>query len=720
MSQWKKDWSSSKKTTRELKLDNKDDSHDDIQFIKQRMRKIQKRNNPKNIPVFENIYEHPQPSIIEGMEGKDLETTSNTAGEAITDTSNTTGSGIVTGANKVGTGAKKTIKDANDSEIGQSVRNKVTDATNTIGKRWVKAMDEKNFTNPISDLKNQLSTNLDNLSNLQDLANIGSSLKGLNTTGFASTADNMKDAFKIDKKGIDKVMNEVSGSMKSLSTVFSRIFALLAQHINQAKIYMSLYILQINEYIDVTLTRTANALTQNTATEKEIQIFKDQAQQFTTMMLVWYFVYNWYYIIFFIEEGDGILYKFDTNKLKQYNTYFYGAFGPACRVIEKFNEWILKCRLLKTKAGLPEPILMILMFIIFFILVSNNFQSSLITDFFNAMRGKFSTSILSIIVIMIVIYYSLAWFLGSKTEGNIEMASLEEFRGSIFSICFYLVIFFVCLLCYIMWTVTVNIPLAMFFISAYLIIYTFCGVVFYEGINAGMIITGITNSIDIIEPDLTKEGCTPEDVRIGSWLWWKGLIPRFIQFLKEIVNFCSINMFELLIFFLLLGGIGLYKKEWSSAIEGKVGLGNTDGGLMSPNGIKNIFKHLFVWLVIINVLLLFLLSSFLYNKFKIMQSLKESTSGLSKSASADKTARELLSATNPTMASAISRGSSGLNNKAINRMNELKKGTEKPEQEPEQVVEKQVQETEKTEQVVEKPEQVVEKPKQEPEQVVEK
>ena len=40
MSQWKTKWSSSSKTTKELKLDDVDDSNNDIKFIKQRMRKI--------------------------------------------------------------------------------------------------------------------------------------------------------------------------------------------------------------------------------------------------------------------------------------------------------------------------------------------------------------------------------------------------------------------------------------------------------------------------------------------------------------------------------------------------------------------------------------------------------------------------------------------------------------------------------------------------------
>ena len=74
---------------------------------------------------------------------------------------------------------------------------------------------------------------------------------------------------------------------------------------------------------------------------------------------------------------------------------------------------------------------------------------------------------------------------------------------------------------------------------------------------------------------------------------------------------------------MLLGGIGLYKKEWNSAIKGKVGMGNTDGGLLGPNGVSNIFKQLFVWLVIINILLIIILCMFLYQKYLVMRELTQ-------------------------------------------------------------------------------------------------
>ena len=91
MSKWNKNWSN-KKNTRELKLAETETTNGEIQVIKQKMRTIRKkRENPKNIPLFEDIYERPQPSIIEGMQGNDLENTSNDEGSGSKNTDNDLG-----------------------------------------------------------------------------------------------------------------------------------------------------------------------------------------------------------------------------------------------------------------------------------------------------------------------------------------------------------------------------------------------------------------------------------------------------------------------------------------------------------------------------------------------------------------------------------------------------------------------------------------------------
>ena len=346
MSQWKKKWSPDKKIKKKQNEPLKQENSE-IKFIKQKMNTIRKRENPKNIPIFENIYEPPKSSIIEGM-SNDLEDTNS----------------------------------KEESNIGTTIK----EGTQAVGQNLMNSLGKVNQ-NPIAKLENQLSSSIDNLSGLSELSNLGDTFKDLdllNIDEFGDTAKNISSMFKIDVKGIEKVINKITGSMRSLSGVIGSVSRQLAERIHQIKIYIQLFILRINKIIDDTLTKIANALTQNTATEKEIKIFKDQSQKMTTMMLVWYFVYNWYYIIFFLEKEDEILYEFDGNKLKDYNTYLYGAIGPAYRVIESFNWCILKIGLLKKYV--PTPVIMILLFFVFFILVSGNFQGSLLMNFFNAMQ----------------------------------------------------------------------------------------------------------------------------------------------------------------------------------------------------------------------------------------------------------------------------------------------------------------------------------------------
>ena len=71
MSKWIKKWSDDKNTYNEDEIE----PNDDIHILKKKMRKMRKKHdNPKNIPIFEDIYNPPQSSnIIEGMVGNDLE-----------------------------------------------------------------------------------------------------------------------------------------------------------------------------------------------------------------------------------------------------------------------------------------------------------------------------------------------------------------------------------------------------------------------------------------------------------------------------------------------------------------------------------------------------------------------------------------------------------------------------------------------------------------------
>ena len=550
--------------------------------------KSTKMENPQNIPLFENVYE--------GMQNENENENENEK-EETPDQEN-----------------QGNLLDNILETSPEEMRKEIQESAKNFGKKWQDAASDFETNNPIVALEAQLGDTLDNLGNFQDfdVSSLAQSFDTGNLTNAGTAAQNIADSFRIDKGGIEKTMNEITSSMKTLSIVFGNVFRLLGEKIRELKIRIQLIILYMDNYVKLIIRRMANALTQNSATQKEIDIFQQQTQKFITTMLVWYFVYNWYYIVFFLQEEDDIRYTFDGDKIKGYNTFLYGAFGPACRVVESFNWTILQGA--KLKQYLPNAVIMLLLFFVFFTLVNSNFQGSLLNDFFNAMRGQYSFSILSLISTMIVFRYSIGWFFGSVENGDLQMHAMVAKQQSIFAICFFLVLFIVSFLCYMLWTVAVNIPLAMFFITTYLVVYSFFGVFFYEGLGSFSIMTGISNSIDQLEPDLRSDSCKYNlNAPLFSKLWFQDMATYFIEKAKTVVNFLTLSMFEILLLLMLLGGIGLYRKEWAASMAGKV-----SKGFMEPGSMGETFKQLFFWLIVINVLLIVLLIMFLHKKWKAM------------------------------------------------------------------------------------------------------
>ena len=601
MSKWNKKWNNEKSNPNQNPLEKKSYG--------------KRHENPKHIPVFKDLYDQsdnenphikldedaniPQykfftpakddSTIIEGLENKE---------------------------------------DANEDD--DTIKQNVDDV--------VSRMSDATKVNPIASLESDLSNSLNGLSSLQ---NYGASLSNM-STGLDSLTNVSAPAppMNINSKGIKKTMSSITDSARSLSAVITNVFTTLGQQIQIMKIYVQLFMLRTNRYIREVITKIANAVTQNTATEKEIDIFQNQTQKFITILLVWYFVYNWYYIIFFLEEEDNVRYTFNVDKIQQYNKYLYGAFGPGLRVIEWFNWAILSFS--KLKKYLPNALIMFGMFIVFYTLVEINFQTSLLQDFFNAMRGQFSVSLLSIIVTVIVVIHSVSFFFGSESNGGINMTSMVSRQQTIFSICFFLVLFVLAIIGYSMWTIAVNIPMGMLSVTTYLVIYSFIGVIFYEGFNFMNIITGITDSIDTIVPDLTHDACKP-DAPMFSIDWIKLKFMQIWDFISGIINFATMNMFEILIILNLLGGIGVYKMNWASASDGKVGM-----DLSSPTNVGSTFKRLFFWLIIINLLIIVIMGMFLYQKYKLISELTSGTEGVSDVAKMDETMRSRMqSMTNP-------------------------------------------------------------------------
>ena len=66
---------------------------------------------------------------------------------------------------------------------------------------------------------------------------------------------------------------------------------------------------------------------------------------------------------------------------------------------------------------------------------------------------------------------------------------------------------------------------------------------------------------------------------------------------------------------MLLGGISIYMKDFQSSIFGKY-----SATAMSSSSIKQTFTYLFTWLILINVLIIAVLITWSYQKYKYITS----------------------------------------------------------------------------------------------------
>ena len=618
MNQWKKKW-----TCETDKMNN----------LLERVNKLRNDvsiENPKHIPIFENIYMRPQNSSI------------------------TEGFGNLEGFISPG-------EDVFD-EIEEEVQKKISDSDFKIQQGWDSSLETKNFASGY--VQSQINSTFNDLGDLQDLSigGISDAVNNLSVQQELDTIENIKDNFKLPVGAIKKSIETIIVSIYTLSTIFGNMIKIIGQNIQLAKLYLQQMIIQFNGILREALEAIARVLTNEKATKKEIDIFQDQTGKFLTMLLIWFFVYNWYYVVFFIQEEDDIRYKFNTREMKIMNPLLYGAIGPAFRVIEIFNSSIMKVgNYIQNKLKVWNALIFFVMFWIFFILVNMNFQTSILVNFFNAISGQYSFTLITLLAIVVIAYESFTWFWGEQKEqkqdaegnwqpteiptGNMQMFKLSQghssgiMAGGFFMLTLFLFLF------YVFWNVAVNIPAGLLFITTYLFIYTFLSVPFYEGMDAAFIYSNITDSIDLENNDLTQEYCKPENDRLFTYHWWTYSLPILIkEFGIKIVNRTTLHLFEIIILLILLGGIGIYNKEWTSSLVGKPQLNP-----LAPGGMTQTFESLFFWLILINVLIIIIVGMFLYNKIKNMEELKKGASNIDKDTKLNLTARSQIAKMNPNM-----------------------------------------------------------------------
>ena len=93
---------------------------------------------------------------------------------------------------------------------------------------------------------------------------------------------------------------------------------------------------------------------------------------------------------------------------------------------------------------------MVGMFLLFYSLVQMNFQTSLLFTFFNAMRGKYGTSLISLSTIGIVGYYAIQFMFGQEADGYMEIQKSVVNSNGFFMMCFFIVLMVLYIAAYMM------------------------------------------------------------------------------------------------------------------------------------------------------------------------------------------------------------------------------------------------------------------------------
>ena len=402
----------------------------------------------------------------------------------------------------------------------------------------------------------------------------------------------------------------IESFMNVIKTFFMRIiglFSLISQ-------YLQYFILNYHIYYTKFMTSIANGLTGGTATTTELNIFMTETQKLLTLLLVWVFVYNWYYIVFFLDKEYK--WTFNADQLKNYS-FAYMLLEPSVRVVEIANTCLVTFPS-KIKRYLNKEVIFILLILIFWLLTSTNFQSSLIYDFFASLSYlKFfksaqlqkTPSIVTIFTTIIVVYYGLKHFVTGTMTGY----SFDLLRsGGMFGFALGLMVLIVSFCVYMAYLILVNVPLGVIFMFTYLLMYTFFAILIYEGPRCFSMISSISEDISILY--MEPEGSVydePTYYSIQSWLTW---LPSW--FYRKMKYICYISLkyiFEIVLILNLLGGISTYATNYKTTSLEKSAIYNIN---VKPSSgiVRSAFKNLFTWLILINILIIILLSIFITQK----------------------------------------------------------------------------------------------------------
>lgn len=456
----------------------------------------------------------------------------------------------------------------------------------------------------------------DALSKINDFDNMPYNNASIINNGMNLTVDTSTPIITSSdtKSSANQIKTAIRSFINVIKIVLTKLFGIFS-FINQLIQYS---ILNYHIYYTQLMTNIASGLTGGTATQGELSIFMNESQRLITILLLWVFVYNWYYVTFFLDIGKKL--SFSTDKLEKDYGLLNMLFMPSIKVVYVVNNFLVKfIPEVKEYFKLSKGIIFVLLVIIFWILTATNFQSSLIYDFFaslnylnffKSVEFKRGPSIVTIFVSAIVFYYGIKHFIGGLITKYFYEISIA---GGGWSFLIGAGLLFISFLLYAAYLLFVNIPLGVVFIFTYLIGYTFFAIIGYEGWDCFYMITAISEDISLLSVE--PKGTVCDEINYFTF----ANFPKWVY--KKIKQGCSFILkyiFEILVISNLLGGISVYISNYKSILSEKkamYGIGN------SSSVARAAFKNLFTWLILINILIIIIMGIVMNQKIKIYNSI---------------------------------------------------------------------------------------------------
>jgi len=391
------------------------------------------------------------------------------------------------------------------------------------------------------------------------------------------------------KQENQNVTKEISQSLKRIGYVIKLMIDKLIKwtKLRIAKFQIQMYKLVLK--FNTVVTSIARALTgyeiqpdgskKYRATGTEIKTFSHEVVRFITVLMSWVFLYNWYYLMFFLNPAQQFKLKLDTWYTNR--STMYAVLGPPLRAVENI-DWFMLEFLPRIRYLIPSNgILFFIMSIIFILLVQKGKQWTIMTDFFNAINKSYTTSILSAFVIVCIVFYGLSF--AGHFASMFNFALLKTWYTALL----WIIITVIYLLCII----TLGVPIGMLAVCGFFFFYSFFAIMLYNGFSISPVLNAISEQIT----NISSVNFDTSNMTWGQWAYTT---------LQKFVKYFLYFMFEIFLIYILINGLIVYIKDYTIPLSEKATLQNA---FSSSGAFKEAFRHLYTWLIIINVLLIVLI-----------------------------------------------------------------------------------------------------------------